>query len=82
MSESDSDCVITDVREIVKSDEYCIVYCFSSHFKEPMDKILDPHSMEFHESLVLYCIFSDVVNEGYRRKKIQLAPSTLSERVL
>ena len=44
-------------------DGHCIAHCFSSHFKEPMDKVLDRFDKEFRENLTMNVCFSDFTKE-------------------
>ena len=44
-------------------DGHCIAHCFSNHFKEPMDKVLDLLDKDFCENLTMYGCLSDLTKE-------------------
>ena len=71
--ESDDDCIIVSSPNkktrihydviLIPGDGHCIAHCFSSHFKEPMDKVPDRLDKDFRENLTMYCCFSDLTKE-------------------
>ena len=49
-------------------DGHCIGHCFSNHFKEPMDKVLDLLDKESCENLTMYgCFFR--LNKGRKSSR-------------
>ena len=43
----------------IRGDGHCIANCFATHFKEPLDRVLDRLDSEFRENITFYKYFSE-----------------------
>ena len=43
----------------IRGDGHCIANCFATHFKEPLDRVLDRLDSEFRENITFYKDFSE-----------------------
>ena len=41
----------------IRGDGHCIANCFATHFKEPLDRVLDRLDSEFRENITFYKYF-------------------------